>query len=299
VEPSICIQGDKLTMAAKENGVPGENPLVPNAKLKAMYVAMLEARTLEDAVQKRVRSKGQRRRAASIRNQEAVRASTVFQLEADDLISDTEASAGMASILGADGTTLLRDYTSSKSAKVAVDKLLPSVQETEERLSMALGAALALKAQSRKGVVISYIQKDALRAAAWTRILRPAAKYELPIIFILLPRTAGFKKGDEAAGTTKLAGKAGVPGIPVDACDAVALYRVIQESLGRTRGGDGPVLIECVSWRSQTLGTQDASKDPIEHLRLFLEGRGISTPAWFRQVEAAAHRRLKRKRSAS
>jgi TPP-dependent pyruvate/acetoin dehydrogenase alpha subunit len=285
-------------MAAKEKAVPGENPLVPNAKLKAMYIAMLEARTLEEAIQKRLRSRGQKRRAASIRNQEAVRASTVFQLEADDLISDTGTSAGMASILGTDGTALLKAYTSSKSPKLIVDKLLPSFQDAEEGRSMILGAALTLKAQSRKGVVIAYIQKDALSAATWARILRPAVKYELPIIFILLPRIAGFKKGDEVAGTAKLAGKARVPGIPVDACDAVALYRVIQESLGRTRGGDGPVLIECISWRSQPR-TEDASRDPIEHLRLFLEGRRISTPSWFRQVEAAAHRRLKRKRNAS
>jgi len=282
-------------MAAKEKGEPGENPLVPNAKLRAMYVAMLEARTLEETIQKRLRGKGQKRRTVSIRGQEAVRASTVLQLEADDLISDTETSAGMASILGVDGNALLKAYTSSKPAKVMADRLLPAIQDAEERLSMTLGAALALKTQSRKGVIIAYIQKDELSAAAWARILGPAARYELPVIFILLPRTAGYKKGDEVPATVKLAGKAGVPGMPVDACDAVALYRVTQESLGRTRGSDGPVLIECLSWRSHGSRTQTAPNDPIEHLKLFLQGRRISTPSWFRQVDVAAHRRLKRK----
>jgi TPP-dependent pyruvate/acetoin dehydrogenase alpha subunit len=292
-------RGEELKMALKEKGEPGENPLVPNAKLRAMYVAMHEARVLEETLQKRLSAKGKRRRIASIRGQEAVRASTALQLEADDLIGDAATSAGMSSILGAGPAALLRAYSSSKPVKVSAGRSLPAIMNAEERLQMALGAAMALKSQSRRGVVVVYIQRDELSAAAFTRMLVPAAKHDLPIIFIQLPRTTGYKKGDEVAGIARLAGKSGVPGIPVDACDAVALYRVIQESLGRTRGGDGPVLIECISWRSHGVRKQSASSDPIEHLRHFLEVKKISTPSWFRHVETAARRRLKKKGNAS
>jgi TPP-dependent pyruvate/acetoin dehydrogenase alpha subunit len=285
-------------MTLKAKGEPGENPLVPNAKLRAMYVAMLEARVLEETLQKRLRARDKRRRITSVHGQEAVRASTVLQLEKDDLIGEAAATVGMSSILGADPTSLLKTYTSSKPAKT-LERLLPAIADAEERLQMALGAAMALKSQSRRGVVFAYIQRDELSAAACARILVPAAKHDLPIIFILLPRTTSYKKGDEIAGMARVAGKSGVPGIPVDACDSVALYRVIQESLGRTRGGDGPVLIECISWRSESARTQSASSDPIEHLRRFLEGRKISPPSWFRQVEAASRRRLRKKRNAS
>ena len=299
MEPSFCIREKTPKMALKAKGEPGENPLVPNAKLRAMYVAMLEARVLEETLQKRPGTRAKRRRIASIRGQEAVRASTALQLESDDLIVDANASAGMSSILGADPATLLKSYTSSKPVKTAVARVLPAIADAEERLQMALGAAMALKTQSRRGVIISYLQRDELSPAAFARLFVPAATHDLPVIVILLPRTTGYKKGDEVAGIAKVAGKSRVPGIPVDACDAVALYRVIQESLGRTRGGDGPVLIECITWRSQHSRAQAASGDPIEHLRLFLEGKKISTPAWFRQVEAASHRRLKKKRNAS
>jgi TPP-dependent pyruvate/acetoin dehydrogenase alpha subunit len=164
---------------------------------------------------------------------------------------------------------------------------------------MALGAALALKAQGRQGVVIAYVRKDELSRAAYAKMLKPAAKNELPVIFVVLPRLSGRKAGDDVAKIAKVAGKSGVPGIPVDACDAVALYRVTQESLGRARGGDGPVLVECVTWRAEGGRGPAATTDPLEHLKNFLLGRKVSTPAWFKQVEVDARRRLRTKRTAS
>lgn len=277
----------------------GENPLVPNAKLRAMYVAMVEARVLEESVIKRRRNAPRSRRPASIRGQEAVRASIVLQLSPDDLISDVEVSAGMGSILGFDAHALLKTFGSPKSKVPIIPRLLPSIDDPEQRLQMALGAALALKAQGRQGVVFAYIPKDGLSAAAYTRILKPAAANELPIIFVVLPRPGTAKSGDGEATVAKVAGKAGVPGIPVDACDSVALYRVAQESLGRTRGGDGPVLIECVSWKPAGRAKSTTPTDPIEHLRHFLLGRKVSAPAWFKQTDGAALKRLKNRPKAS
>ncbi|MBS1823175.1 MAG: hypothetical protein JST61_14580 [Acidobacteria bacterium] len=286
-------------MALKKKGEPGENPLVPNAKLRAMYVAMVEARDIEEALQRRVTAGGKRRRIASVCGQEAVRASATLQLDVQDLVVEAESSAGMSSMLGADRILLMKAYRSSKPAKVSVQRLLPEIAGAEQRLQMALGAAMALKSQAHRGVVVCYLQRDELDAAAYANVLATAAKHDLPIIFILLPRTTGYRKGDETAGIARVAGKSGVPGIPVDACDAVALYRVIQESLGRTRGGDGPVLIECIAWRSRAQRTAAASSDPIEHLRQFLEAKKIATPSWFRQVKTSSQRRLKKKRGAS
>src|SRR6185369_5406368 len=63
-EPSRCIQrGDRGAMA-KGAGDAGENPLVPNAKLKQMYTAMLEARMLEEAVKKKAHRTARTRRIA-------------------------------------------------------------------------------------------------------------------------------------------------------------------------------------------------------------------------------------------
>jgi len=161
-------------------------------------------------------------------------------------------------------------------------------------LHVAVGAAAALKAQKRGGVVVAYIRAGEIGNGGWRRVLRPAAKLELPVIFAVLPPTARAKKGGSMSTACHAAG---VPGMSVDACDAVALYRVTQESLGRTRACDGPVLIECVAWHVE--GKRTAPDDPLEHLKAFLLERKICTPAWFDRAHDAARRRLLSKRAPS
>jgi TPP-dependent pyruvate/acetoin dehydrogenase alpha subunit len=100
------------------------------------------------------------------------------------------------------------------------------------------------------------------------------------VIFVVLPAV----KGEKRDGTANLSAKTarwGVPGIPVDAGDAVALYRVAQESLGRTRGGDGPVLIECLEYRAK--GSRgDAPVDPLFQMKETLLARKVCTKAWLK-----------------
>jgi TPP-dependent pyruvate/acetoin dehydrogenase alpha subunit len=82
-----------------------------------------------------------------------------------------------------------------------------------------------------------------------------------------------------------------VPGIPVDAGDAVALYRVAQESLGRTRGGDGPVLIECVAYPME--GSRGgAPADPLVQLEKFLLDRKVCSKAWLERAGNEMRRRI-------
>jgi len=279
-------------MTAKSVGEAGENPLVPNAKLRQMYTLMLETRTLDDSLKKKAAAKG-RRRVVSVRGQEAVRVSTAIELRADDLVSDVAVTAGMGLILGGNAASLLKSLASAKTdgnkamLEAGVTRMLRTVEETEERLRLALGAALALKTQGRQGIVLAFARKGEMKSGAWRRILEQAGKLELPVIFVVLPQTGRGKKDLDLSDVCDTAKAAGVPGIPVDACDAVALYRVAQESLGRTRGGDGPVLIESVSWQ-----TKGAIDDPLEHLKESLFERRVCNAAWFEQTQKTVRKRL-------
>jgi len=285
-------------MTAKNLGESGENPLVPNAKLRAMYTKMVEARVLDEATIKRLKARG-RRRIATVRGQEAIRISTTSDLTENDLISDSKPSAAMGLLLGGDPASLLRGLTQKKEdaekafSEAGVSRVLRSVDDEEDRLRYAAGAALALKSQGHKGILVAYAYKDEASRATWRRVLASAAKLELPILFVVLSQKSVRKSGSERAVLCNLARTAGVPGIPVDACDAVAVYRVVQESLGRMRGGDGPVLIESVSWRLE--GTRSGTDDPLEHLKEFLLARKICDQAWFKQTDKAVRKRLSQK----
>jgi TPP-dependent pyruvate/acetoin dehydrogenase alpha subunit len=284
---------------AKVAGETGENPLVPNAKLRQMYTMMLEARTLDEAVAKKIRGLKGARQIGSIKGDEAVRVSTAIELGPDDLISDVALSAGMSLILGGDPSSLLKRFSKpagrgSRALARNGQRVLPIIDKAQERMKLALGAAAGLKAQGRRGVLVAYSRKGELSKQSWRNVLEVAAKLELPMIFVVLPGRGRASKGDEKIVACEAAKAAGIPGMPVDSSDAVALYRVVQESLGRTRGGDGPVLIECIGWQLE--GRRGVPDDPLEHLREALLTRKICTSAWFDQATGAARRRLTARR---
>src|SRR5260370_1919492 len=97
-----------------------ENPLVPNAKLRQMYVAMAEARALDEHVaglQTRIKNLKGRRRLDSIRRQEACRVSTAIDLEPGDLVSDSQAGVVMDLLAGAKVNSLLKRVAELHSGK--------------------------------------------------------------------------------------------------------------------------------------------------------------------------------------
>jgi acetoin:2,6-dichlorophenolindophenol oxidoreductase subunit alpha len=282
-----------------------ENPLVPNAKLRQMYLAMAEARVLDEHVaglQKRVKGvkaskarRGLKSTLDSIGGQEACRVGTANDLVPGDLVSDSQTGVVMDLLAGAKVSSLLKrvaELQSGKKVKGAKssERLLPWIDDAGERLRMAMGAALAFKTLRRANVVVAYVGHGDVGKGDWRKVLELAGKLELPLIFVVLPAEKG-ERGDGVANLSAKTARWGVPGIPVDAGDAVALYRVAQESLGRTRAGDGPVLIECVAYLREGPGG-GASSDPLEKMKKFLLGRRVCTKAWLERAGEGMRRRI-------
>jgi TPP-dependent pyruvate/acetoin dehydrogenase alpha subunit len=155
---------------------------------------------------------------------------------------------------------------------------------------MAMGAALSFKTLGRANVVVAYVRHGEVGKGVWQKVLDLAGRLELPMIFVVLPAVKGGRRNGVANLSAKTA-RWGVPGIPVDAGDAVALYRVAQESLGRTRGGDGPVLIECVAYRMEG-SAGSASGDPLVQMKEFLLGRKVCSKAWLERAGEGLLRRI-------
>jgi TPP-dependent pyruvate/acetoin dehydrogenase alpha subunit len=110
------------------------------------------------------------------------------------------------------------------------------------------------------------------------------------MIFVVLPAAKRGKAGSRE-NLSDRARRFGVPGIPVDAGDAVALYRVAQESMGRIRGGDGPVLIECLEFHRPAKG-KEVAVDPLVQLGDILVRRKVCTKAWQQKAGDKLRRRI-------
>lgn len=281
-------------------GAVWENPLIPNAKLRQIYRAMVRLRTLAHALP------AGRREGLGL---EACLASTSVDLAPGDLVSDTIAGEAVEFLRGATLGTVLRPKGKKAKGGPAVEcgaaGRLPGGMGPAERVWAALGAAAALKAtwaqekaaakaagESPKDerVVLVYALAGEVPAAVWRKALAFAAEKELPVIFVVLPARG---KGR----VTELALQARVPGIPVDADDAVAIFRVAQESIGRARIGGGPALMECVPFVTASKSKKAAASDAIAGLESYLLQRKVATKVWMEREAKAFAKSIAREKA--
>lgn len=255
-----------------------ENPLVPNLKLRQMYEKMVELRILGDLFAG-LRDNQSGQIVDSIRNEEACRVATAIDLTPGDLVSDAQPSPAMNHLAGLAAASLLAQVSDprrriSKNVPAATrssppGRLMPWLPSASNRLRLALGAAVALKRAGQQKIVLVYAYPADLRKAEWRQVLEIAGSLELPIVFVLLPTAASVKPFHLNSEGLR------VPRIPVDASDAVALYRVMQESLNRVRNDGGPVLINCRAIAIARGSTSIA--DPVAEIEHLLLDRKLAT----------------------
>ena len=309
-------------MATGEAEAAYENPLIPNAKLRQIYVAMVRARLLGKALAKRRRGEG----ALGL---EACLVSTSVDLGQDDFVSDAVMNGTVDFLRGAmfeptSGGTVqaLRDTTLESvlrpdhkarrrglKADCGAPSRLPAMPENEARFWAAMGIALALKAQHahgraetnadaarRDGVMVVYARHGEGSPALWRQVLVFAAEHLLPVLFVVLPATQrrGAKtKATRSGAMSAISHRHGIPGMAVDADDAVALYRVAQEAIARARIGGGAALMECVPFILEgTKHLPQTTADAIEEMERYMLARDVATRRWMEREAKSCARRI-------
>ncbi len=252
-----------------------ESPLISHARMRAMYRALVEVRALAE-----------RGKFRSLRGVEACWVGTAIDLKDGDLTSD--AGAAQAPVLLEHARAVGRREAGGAIKAAELKRVMRRLKESSlkavqaeafpgsayERLLCAVGAGMALKAAAAQGVALAYVTLDELAAAEWKRALTVMGQEGLPLVVMVLPAES---KIDLEAVAAKAAGSAdaAVPVIPVDAGDAVAIYRVTQETMVRARAGGGAAVILGV-----TCGT-----DAVKLLGTQLVRKGICTERWVGGVE--------------
>ena len=301
-----------MTAKGTDSKTAWENPLIPNARLRQIYVAMMQARSLARVVPAR-------RRSNATLGIEACLVSPAVDLGAGDLVSDAPGGGVIEFLRGAMLVEAIGSGKISKRRGVTADcgeaARLPEAPGVTERIWAALGAAAALKAASARikveakaaaneakqpGVVVVYVSPGEATTAVWQKTLTFAREKQLPVLFVILPSMPRKGSSAKAAGLSALAILCGVPGIAVDADDAVALYRVAQESIGHARIGGGPALMECVPFVFQTTESKRRpATDAITVLEHYLLQRGVASRAWIEREAKSFAKRAGVERAAS
>lgn len=143
------------------------------------------------------------------------------------------------------------------------------------RLVLATGAALTYGKQKKNNVAVVFCSQECLSRSK--AILRFAAEHVLPIIFISL--SMGNRSSDPNARLTNKRLPVLPIAIPVDASDAVAVYRVAHESIEKARRGAGPTLINCIGNRAENNGNaRRRLENAISRMEGYLKKNGLWPP---------------------
>jgi TPP-dependent pyruvate/acetoin dehydrogenase alpha subunit len=169
------------------------------------------------------------------------------------------------------------------------------------QLPQAVGVAYAAKLGGEKSAVIAYFGDGGSSTGEFHVAMNFAGVFKTPNVFfcsnnqyaISLP----FAKQTAAGSIAVKAAAYGFPGVRVDGNDILAVVRVTRDALERARAGEGPTLVEALTYRMGAHSTSDdpthyrseeeveawRRKDPIRRFAAHLKKEGLLTD----QAEAA------------
>jgi TPP-dependent pyruvate/acetoin dehydrogenase alpha subunit len=272
-----------------------------NEELLSAYRYMVMGRMVEEAVTK---IKGNYHPAEG---EEAVIVGTFYNLRKDDVIVPHYRGALIAYIMR--GASLRRLFagilgkeTSYNCGRYRGDIWGPLelniigmyAGALGPTISLATGAALAAKLKKTDSVAVVSFGDGTSNRGDFHEAINLASVLKLPIVYVCQNNQfAVSTPACKALGCHSVADRAigyGIPGVNVDGNDVVAVHEAVKEAIQRARKGNGPTLIEALTYRvgghmvadpatyrSAEEAEEWKKKDPIVRLQKKLINIGVLT----------------------
>ena len=157
-------------------------------------------------------------------------------------------------------------------------------------------------------VTVASFGDGAANIGAFHESLNLAAVWKLPVIFVCQNNEWGEHTAYEKTSNVRVADRAaayGMPGERVDGNDPFAMYAAAHEAVRRARAGEGPTLIEAMTYRffGHVFGDQDAymdkarkaeamANDPVPRFRQRLIDDGIANEDQLAAMEAEIEKQI-------
>jgi pyruvate dehydrogenase E1 component alpha subunit len=140
------------------------------------------------------------------------------------------------------------------------------------QIPLGAGIAFAEKYNGTDNVCVCYMGDGAVRQGAFHEALNMAMTWKLPVIFII--ENNNYAMGTSVERTSnvtslyKLGSAYDMPSEPVDGMDPEAVHLSMEKAVNRARKGDGPTLLEIITYRYKGHSMSDPakyrSKDEVE-----------------------------------
>ena len=244
-------------------------------RLLEMYVYMVRARILDDWLL-RLQRVGKVAIHAPNKGQEAVGVGAAMALDGGDWLFPSYRELGAYLVKGmseeeildraiANIDDILRGSEFAVYGKRSVN-LVPAPVPVGNQAPHAVGAAMAAKILGHRTVVMAIFGDGATSRGHFHAALNFAGVFKAPVVFVVQNNQWAISlpsRRQTASVTFAVKGVAyGVPSVRVDGNDVLAVYTIAREAVERARRGEGPTLVEAVTYR---MGPHTTADDPSKY----------------------------------
>ena len=176
-------------------------------------------------------------------------------------------------------------------------------------MPIANGIAWGSQLSGNRRVAVATFGDGATNIGAFHESLNLAAVWKLPVIFLCQNNLYGEHTTYEKATSAKrIADRAiayDIPGVRVNGNDPIEMFAAAREAVERARAGEGPTLIEAMTFRfnGHVFGDADAymdkeqkkaamEADPVPIFRARLIAEGIASEEQLSAIEADIEKRI-------
>ena len=244
--------------------------------------------------------------------QEAIIVGTCFGLRKDDYICPLHRDLGaflmkgveprvMMSQMFGKATGLSKGRDSALHSGVSELGIFGNTSMLGANLPVAAGIALTYKMEKVDHVVIAYFGEGASNVGDFHEALNLAGVQQLPVLFICENNQYAYSVPvEKSMAIDDVADRAesyGFDGVAINGNDVLAVYQSTQGALARARGGEGPTLIECKTYRWHGHSEHDKafyrtneelamwkSRDPIPTFTTYLKGLNVLSDAKEKEI---------------
>ncbi|MCL5096031.1 MAG: thiamine pyrophosphate-dependent dehydrogenase E1 component subunit alpha [Candidatus Omnitrophica bacterium] len=208
--------------------------------------------------------------------EEAVAVGVCSALNPDDIITSTHRPHGHAIAKGLSVESMLHELfgkatgcCGGKGGSMHMGDLsrgmVPAIAIVGGGVPVATGMALGFKMQKKKRVAVCFMGDGAINEGAFHEAVNMGAIWSLPVVYVIENNqyAASFhvSKATLLKHLSDRAAGYGIPGITIDGNDVLAVHETAGQAIARARAGQGPTLLEAVTYRI----TGHSRRDPCNY----------------------------------
>ena len=196
--------------------------------------------------------------------QEAIAAGVCACLRDDDCITSTHRGHGHCIAKGADTNRMMAElfgkvdgYSKGKGGSMHIADISKGIIGANgivgAGIPIAVGVAYAQKYRDEDTVTVAFFGDGASNRGTFHESLNMASALNLPVIFVCennqFAMSTPFKYHSKNKTISQRGQAYDIPGVHVDGNDPIAVRDATAKAVARARDGNGPTLIECLTWR--------------------------------------------------